>query len=82
MNLFDCFMYNNEETLLDLRLQTLTKYVKKFILVESEFDHQGNKKEKFFNIDNFKKYKDKIISFKINNFPSNLNGSWKRDRKT
>ena len=79
MNLFDCFMYNNEETLLDLRLQTLTKYVKKFILVESEFDHQGNKKEKFFNIDNFKKYKDKIISFKINNFPSNLNGSWKRE---
>ena len=43
MNLFDCFMYNNEETLLDLRLQTLSKYVKKFILVEALFDHQGNK---------------------------------------
>ena len=42
MNFFDCFMYNNEETLLDLRLQTLSKYVQKFILVESEFDHQGN----------------------------------------
>ena len=35
MNFFDCFMYNNEETLLDLRLQTLSKYVRKFILVES-----------------------------------------------
>ena len=51
MNFFDCFMYNNEETLLDLRLQTLSKYVRKFILVESEYDHQGNYKDKFFNIE-------------------------------
>ena len=72
-------MYNNEETLLDLRLQTLSKYVRKFILVESEFDHQGNSKDKFFNIEDFKKYKDKIITLKINNFPSNLNGSWERE---
>ena len=79
MNLFDCFMYNNEETLLDLRLQTLSKYVEKFILVESTFDHQGNKKNKFFNIDDFKKYKDKIISMKIDKYPSSLNGSWKRE---
>ena len=79
MNLFDCFMYNNEETLLDLRLQTLSKYVEKFILVESTFDHQGNKKSKFFNIDDFKKYKDKIISMKIDKYPSSLNGSWKRE---
>ena len=61
MKLFDCFMYNNEETLLDIRFQTLSKYVQKFILVESEFDHQGNKKDKLFNIEDFKKYKDKII---------------------
>ena len=79
MNLFDCFMYNNEETLLDIRFQTLSKYVQKFILVESEFDHQGNKKDKLFNIEDFKKYKDKIISLKIDNFPTNLNGSWKRE---
>ncbi len=79
MNFFDCFMYNNEETLLDLRFQTLSKYVRKFVLVESEFDHQGNHKDKLFNIDDYKKYKDKIISLKINNFPSNLNGSWERE---
>ena len=79
MNLFDCFMYNNEETLLDIRFQTLSKYVQKFILVESEFDHQGNKKDELFNIEDFKKYKDKIISLKIDNFPTNLNGSWKRE---
>ena len=41
-------MYNNEELLLDLRLNILSKYVKKFILVESTIDHQGNKKKKIF----------------------------------
>ena len=48
MNFFDCFMYNNEELLLDLRLNILSKYVKKFILVESTIDQQGNKKKKTF----------------------------------
>ena len=45
MNFYDCFMYNNEELLLDLRLNILSKYVKKFILVESTIDHQVNKKK-------------------------------------
>ena len=45
MNFFDCFMYNNEELLLDIRLSILSKYIKKFILVESLVDHQGNAKK-------------------------------------
>ena len=61
MNFFDCFMYNNEELLLDIRLSILSKYIKKFILVESLVDHQGNAKKNSFQIENFKKYKDKII---------------------
>ena len=69
MNFFDCFMYNNEELLLDLRLNILSKYVKKFILVESAVDHQGNKKKNFFQIDKFNKFKDKIIHIKIDHFP-------------
>ena len=48
MKLFDCFMYNNEDLLLELRLQTLSKFVHKFIIVESCFDHQGNKKKTYF----------------------------------
>ena len=47
MNIFDCFIYNNEETILDLRLSYLNKYVKKFIIVESKYTHQGNLKKKF-----------------------------------
>jgi beta-1,4-mannosyl-glycoprotein beta-1,4-N-acetylglucosaminyltransferase len=41
MKIFDCFMYNNEELILNLRLNYLEKKIEKFIIVESEFDHQG-----------------------------------------
>ena len=79
MNFFDCFMYNNEELLLDIRLSILSKYIKKFILVESLVDHQGNAKKNSFQIENFKKYKDKIIHLKIESFPEKLNGTWERE---
>ena len=39
MKIFDCFLYNNENLVLDIRLNTLFKYVDKFIIVESKFDH-------------------------------------------
>ena len=35
MRLFDCFMYNNENLILELRLNTLDKFVHKFVIVES-----------------------------------------------
>ena len=79
MNFFDCFMYNNEELLLDLRLNILSKYVKKFILVESTIDHQGNKKKNFFKIENFDKFKDKIIHLRIEDFPKELSSTWERE---
>ena len=31
MNFYDCFTYNNEELVLDIRLNYLNKFVKKFI---------------------------------------------------
>ena len=72
-------MYNNEELLLDLRLNILSKYVKKFILVESTIDHQGNKKKNFFKIENFDKFKDKIIHLRIEDFPKELSSTWERE---
>ena len=79
MKFFDCFMYHDEDLILDIRLNTLDNYINKFVIIESKFDHQGNYKDKFFNIEDFKKYKDKIITLRINNFPSNVNGSWERE---
>ena len=78
MNIFDCFIYNNEETILDLRLSYLNKYVKKFIIVESKYTHQGNLKKNFLNLNNFKKYQDKINYNLIEKFPENLS-NWGRE---
>ena len=47
MNFYDCCTYNNEELVLDIRLNYLNKFVKKFIIVESKFTHQGKKKINF-----------------------------------
>ncbi len=78
MRLFDCFMYNNENLILELRLNTLEKIVHKFVIVESSFDHQGNKKKFKFNINKFKKFKNKIIYLKLNKFPKGLS-DWGRE---
>ena len=43
MNIYDCFMYFDEDLLLDLRLNTLDKYVKKFVITEATYTHNGNK---------------------------------------
>ena len=78
MNIFDCFIYNNEEMILDLRLSYLNKYVEKFIIVESKYTHQGDLKKNFLNLNNFKKYEDKIDYNLIDIFPENLS-NWGRE---
>ena len=61
MRIFDCFMFYDEEVVLDIRLNTLKNSVDCFVIVESKFYHNGKKRELKFNIDNFPKFKDKII---------------------
>ena len=78
MKIFDGFIYNNEDLILDLRLNVLNKYISKFIIVESKFDHQGNKKKLNLNIDNFSRYKDKIIYLVIESFPE-TSSTWERE---
>ena len=61
MKIFDCFMYFDEEVVLDLRLNMLDQYVDYFVIVESIFTHKGDKRELKFNSRNFDKFKKKII---------------------
>ena len=61
MKIFDCFMYFDEEIVLDLRLNTLNSYVDYFVIVESIFTHRGDKRRLKFNHEKFSKFKDKII---------------------
>ena len=61
MRIFDCFMYFDEEMILDVRLNTLNKFVDYFVIAESKFTHSGKKRNLNFNINKFEKFKDKII---------------------
>ncbi len=72
MNIYDCFMYFDEDLLLDLRLNILNSYVKKFVIVESSYLHSGNKKKLNFDIKNFTKFKDKIEYIVLDNQPSGI----------
>ena len=60
MKIYDCFMYFDEDTILDLRLNYLNAYVDKFIIVESKFTHSGKKRNTLLDINRFKEFKNKI----------------------
>ena len=72
MNIYDCFMYFDEDMLLDLRLNVLNDHVKKFVISEATYTHNGTKKELKFDINNFKKFKDKITYIIVDQPPPNL----------
>ena len=72
MKIFDCFMYFDEEVVLDLRLNTLNNYVDYFVIVESIFTHKGDKRELKFNQEKFKKFKDKIIYLVFDQEPKEI----------
>jgi len=61
MKIFDCFMYFDEEVVLDVRLNTLNEFVDYFVIVESKFTHKGDPRNLKFNHKKFEKFKDKII---------------------
>ena len=65
-------MYFNEDLLLDLRLNQLNPFIDKFVIVESKYTHSGDEKKFNFNLDNFSKFKDKIIYIQLEHKPSNL----------
>ena len=72
MKIIDCFMYFDEDLVLEIRLNTLNKFVDKFILCEATKDHAGNEKELKFNKDYFPDFKDKIEYIVVNDMPSNV----------
>ena len=53
-------MYFDEDLILDLRLNYLDKFVDHFVIVESVYNHNGQKREPQFNIAKFKKFENKI----------------------
>ena len=72
MKIFDCFMYFDEDLILDLRLNCLNKFVNQFVIVESIYNHNGGKRKPLFDIKKFEKFKDKIKYILVEDEPSNL----------
>ncbi len=72
MKIYDCFMYFDEDIVLDVRLNFLNEFVDQFVIIESEYNHRGEKRVPLFKIDKFKKYKDKIKYILINDIPPGI----------
>ena len=73
MKIFDCFMYFDEDLLLDLRLNILDKFVDKFVIVESNLTHTGKLKEFKFDINKFKKFENSS-KLAIDSSSNNMSG--------
>ena len=72
MKIIDCTTYYSEDLMLDVRFNILNEHVDKFIIVESKFSHSGKPKQLNFDIDNFKKFKDKIEYLVIEKEPDGI----------
>ena len=69
MKIIDCFMYFDEDLMLEIRLSTLFEHVDKFVICEATLDHAGNKKKFNFKIENFIKYQKKIDYIVVDDLP-------------
>ena len=72
MNIYDCTTFYSEKMMLDVRFNILNEDVHKFIVVESSYSHSGEAKKFYFDINDYPKFKDKIIYLKINKEPDDL----------
>ncbi|MDC1212616.1 hypothetical protein N8016_02350 [Pelagibacteraceae bacterium] len=77
MKLVDCFMYFDEDLVLDIRLNTLYNEVDKFVIAEATKNHAGQNKKLNFKIENFLKFKDKIQYLIVDDLPINVKASKK-----
>ena len=65
-------MFFDEEMLLELRLNTLNKFVDKFVIVESAYTHSGKEKKLIFDINKYPKFKEKIDYIVVRDFPQGI----------
>ena len=72
MKIYDCTTFYSEHMMMDVRFNVMDEYVYKFIVVESLFSHSGEKKKLNFDINNYPKFKDKIIYLVIDKEPDDI----------
>ena len=72
MKIYDCFMFSDEKMLLDIRLNVLNDYVDQFVIIESKYKHNGDIKNKNFDINQYSKFKNKIKYIYLDEEPDGL----------
>ena len=72
MKIIDCTSFYKEHMMYEVRLNVLKDKVNKFIVTESTFSHSGKKKKLNFDINNYPKFKDKIIYVAIDKEPQGI----------
>ena len=76
--IFDCITFFRENFISNIRFEILHSVVDHFVICESKYDHNGNRKELFFKLKN-KTFKNKIIYIILKEpFPKNLQNGWSR----
>ena len=81
MKIFDCFMYFDEEIVLDLRLNTLNEFVDFFVIVESIYNHKGEERKLLFDLNKFKKFEKKIIYLVYKENPKKIEKIFDNDKR-
>ena len=79
MKIFDCFMFCDEDLLLDLRLNILNQHIDFFVIVESKYFHNGKERQLKFDIKKYKQFENKIIYIVHENEPAGIHKVNKED---
>ena len=82
MKIYDCFMYFDEDVILDLRLNILNPFIDYFVIVESTFNHKGEKRKLKFDINKYKKFEKKIIYLIFDEEPSGIEKVFDTDNES
>ena len=72
MKIYDCTTFYSEHMMMDVRFSILNKYVEKFVVTESLYSHSGKRKKLNFDVNNYPKFKNKIIYLVIDKEPNDL----------
>ena len=72
MKIIDTTTFFEENMIMDIRFNILNPYVDKFIVCESLYTHSGKKKDINFNVNDYPKFKNKIIHLILEDEPVDL----------
>ena len=72
MKIYDCFTYFDEDLILDTRLNIMNDYVDYFVIVESTYNHNGERRELKFDLNKYQKFKNKIKYIVWDEVPDNI----------